>query len=476
MSDIYLVLFVVTLFWILYGILSVLFPITAIVWKRRICRKLKFISEGKLAEPVKNRQLIFERVPGYSFLIPGTVLINLLAICFLFNIVCDNFAQAAPVSQVSIPAKGLYIVNAKYGTDTKWIDVSRQVRKEIHDGVLSIKASNKLAGDPHPDVSKNLQVEYVLDGEHKTVAIPEGQWLHIPPDVDRHHELKPAKSIDELMALVKNCPAEVGFYGKNLSTSRTVEYRPDQPACLASIVKIFVLLEVMRQADKGTLDLSEPITIQREDKKEICTISQALDKMIRISDNKATGALAGRVGFDRVNALPDELEITGLSKKILPEPGVLEKVLDQRVYGDQKPELLDKRRLEPNSLAASLLPQHGTARGIVRYFELLSEKKLINERISAQVLEVFDRNPRKFAPTATPAGFKSGGKGGSIGWWRPSAQPYNMVGWGALIRNQNTAVVFCLWFEWFPESTSGDLQRKWSDTISDSIVNILLGQ
>ena len=234
----------------------------------------------------------------------------------------------------------------------------------------------------------------------------------------------------------------------------------------------------MQQVEQGTLNLSDAITIQRKDKKEMCSISQSLDKMIGVSDNEATSALAERVGYDRINALPDELQIAGLSKKILPELGGLDKVLDQRVYGDHEPgffELLrDKRHLKPNTLAASLLPQHGTARGIARYFELLSEKKLLSENISAKVLEVFDRNPMKVAPIATPAGFKSNGKGGSIGWWRPAAQPYNMVGWGALIRNENTAVVFCLWFEWFPESASEDLKRKWCYTVSDSIVNILL--
>ena len=124
----------------------------------------------------------------------------------------------------------------------------------------------------------------------------------------------------------------MGFFGKNFTTGKTVEYRPDQPACLASIVKIFVLLEVMRQADQGTLDLSESITIQRKESEESCTISAAIDKMIGISDNDATEALANRVGYDRVNALPQELGIDGLSHNILPKPGILPKVLDKRIF------------------------------------------------------------------------------------------------------------------------------------------------
>jgi beta-lactamase class A len=371
-------------------------------------------------------------------------------------------SQTRPTEKSRVKS-ALQIIDAVYGAGDTWINVNNQLIKEIHDNMVSVKVSNKTFGDPYPSEPKSLKVEYMLGNERHTVEVREGQWLHIPSDVARHPELKPVKTESELTALVKNCPAELGFHGKNISTGYEVEYRSDQPACLASIVKIFVLLEVMRQADQNILDLSEPITIMRGDNKETCTISQALDKMIGISDNEATSALAKRVGYDQVNALPNALGIAGLSKTILPQPGALDKILDKRVYADQ-------------TLTTELLPQHGTARGVTRYFELLSEKKLINESVSTKVLEVFDRNPKRWAPNATPADFKSGGKGGSIGWFRPNARPYTMLGWGALIRNQQTAITFCLWFEWFPESTSEDLKRQWCYTLSDSIVNILLTQ
>jgi hypothetical protein len=364
-----------------------------------------------------------------------------------------------------LPAKGLHIISAKYGAGNTWRDVSKQLTEKIRDNSLSIVASNDIAGDPFFGVVKSLRVDYVLDGERRTAQAQEGQWLHIPPDVERHPELRTADTQEELSALLEQCPAEVGFFGKNLKTGATVEYRPDQPACLASIVKIFVLLEVMRQADEELLDLSESITIRREDMKETCTITEALDKMIGVSDNEATTALATRVGWDRVNALPAELRITGLSDKILPEPGVFEKVLDKRVYA--------KARL---CAPHNLLPQHGTARGIVQYFEMLNTGRLISEPVSRRVLEVFDKNPKNFAPNATPAGFKSGGKGGSLAWIRPGRPPYNMLGWGLLIRNEQIALAFCLWCEWFPEDTSEELKRKWCFTLSDGIVSILFAR
>ncbi|MHC4346889.1 MAG: hypothetical protein ACYSUP_19670 [Planctomycetota bacterium] len=43
-------------------------------------------------------------------------------------------------------------------------------------------------------------------------------------------------SVDKLSALAKECEAEVGFYGKNFTTGKTVEYQPGEPACLASVL------------------------------------------------------------------------------------------------------------------------------------------------------------------------------------------------------------------------------------------------
>lgn len=479
MSDIiYLMILFVGLFSVLLGALAVLVPKTLTIWDEKLCRRLRLISKCKPVKPAKAEKFILERLLGCLLLVFGIVVIHYLLVesalwagneskfTFLANKDSENYnlEQQTPVSP-NIPAEGLYIISAKYGTDDKWRDVSRQIREKIRNSTLSIKVSNDIAGDPAFGKVKTLKVEYILDGERNKTQARERQWLHIPSDVQRHPELQAVKTREQLIALIQQCPAEVGFFGKNLKTGETVEHRPAQPACLASIVKIFVLLEVMRQADEGTLELSEYVTIRRKEKEESCTISEALDKMIGISDNEATTALAVRASWDRINALPGELGITGLSDKILPEPGIFGKVLDKRVYG--------KTRL---CAVEDLLPQHGTARGIVRYFELLNSGKLINESVSARVLGVFDRNPKKFAPNATPVDFKSGGKGGSCVWIRPGRPPYNMIGWGVLIRNEESAVAICFWCEWFPEQTSEGLKVKWCLAISDSIVNILLAE
>ena len=82
--------------------------------------------------------------------------------------------------------------------------------------------------------------------------------------------------------------------------------------------------------------------------------------------------------------------------------------------------------------------------------------------ISEKVLESMERNPKYFAPRATPGEYKSVGKGGGLSWKRPFKPEYNMGGWGLYIYNENEAIAFCLWFEWFPEGMEQKEQSEWT--------------
>ena len=333
-----------------------------------------------------------------------------------FQDAVKRIASEKPLPTLAEPAKPneLRIILAEYGAKDQWLDVTEKVQQKIHENQLSIYASNNISGDPIPGHPKQLKVEYLLDGVTKKSRVGEGMKLEIPPVPDPNDALGVVETSQELVTMAKNCPAEVGFYGVNFTSGKMIDYRGDQPACMASIVKIFVLLEVMRQENEGTLNLSEPVVIERGAEEERCSVSEAIDKMIGLSDNEATNALAKRAGYKRINALAKELSIEGISKDILPEPGVLAGVLDKRVY---------KVRVVPKD---EFPPQHGTAKGIVEYFRLLHERKLINEVISKKVFEAMERNPKYYAPRATPAEYKTIGKGGCLSWAQPSRPQYNM--------------------------------------------------
>ncbi len=379
-------------------------------------------------------------------------------------------AQESTSSDSPEHTKGLTIVQARYGAWFSWIDVTELLNSQIVNGVLDVHVGNNLAGDIAYGRRKRLEVEYVLDGVPGALTREEGTQLRLPENAQPLEkeiseatwasDLPDATRVttkNDLVALVQRCPAQVGFYGVNLDTGKTTEYSPDQPACMASIVKLFVLLSVVDEVRSGRLDWGDRLPMGSES----ISITEAVDRMIGQSDNAATNALADKVGFDAVCALPGRLGMDGVSEAILPKPGLLEDVLNKRVVEFKRAPVVP------------FLPQHASAKGMVRFFELLHEGKLISPEHGADVLAALKRHPRSFVPHA-PEGFGVFGKGGSLSWTLPPRPQYNMVGWNLYVRNGKTAVAFCLWGEWFPEKMPDKIKLEWLSAISDGILKVLL--
>lgn len=78
----------------------------------------------------------------------------------------------------------LEIRQAVYGVLTTelpdMVEVTQQLRALVRDNTLSIAATNEIAGDPAPNVVKQLRVEYLLDGKPMTKTVEEGQVLTLP--------------------------------------------------------------------------------------------------------------------------------------------------------------------------------------------------------------------------------------------------------------------------------------------------------
>lgn len=92
----------------------------------------------------------------------------------------DRFSNAATLG-TSPEAKSakLEISKATYGNGARQADVTAKLRAAVADGVLTVKADNTLAGDPAPDVPKELRVEYTLDGVAKSAVVEETGTLSI---------------------------------------------------------------------------------------------------------------------------------------------------------------------------------------------------------------------------------------------------------------------------------------------------------
>jgi beta-lactamase class A len=105
----------------------------------------------------------------------------------------------------------------------------------------------------------------------------------------------------------------VGVCARNLATGVTVAHRADERFPLASVFKVPVMVEVMRQVDRGVLRLDERLTLTEADKSPgstlihchpglALTVRDLLYLMITLSDNTATDMLWRRVGLGSVNA------------------------------------------------------------------------------------------------------------------------------------------------------------------------------
>jgi len=113
--------------------------------------------------------------------------------------------------------------------------------------------------------------------------------------------------------LIRAAPGKVGLVTKDLSTGDTLQWSPEERFPAASIIKIPILVEALRQEQAGRLRLDERILVRPEDKvggfgvlKELGSVESVslldlMTLMIVISDNTAANLCIARVGMEAVN-------------------------------------------------------------------------------------------------------------------------------------------------------------------------------
>lgn len=250
-------------------------------------------------------------------------------------------------------------------------------------------------------------------------------------------------------------PYEIGFFAKDLKTGKVTERSADRSVCLASMVKVFCLTELYRQKHEASLDLSKKIDVPKHGH---ISLLEAADLMIGQSDNAATQALAEFLGREKVNRIPSTLGLESMDDDILPDEGTFRQTLDKRLFGDRH--------------AAAGLPQHGTARDMAAYFDLLLNRKVISESISEELIEFFTKHPKPFS-SHFAGKYNFAGKGGNLLWTRPPKH-YSMMGWSLFLTKQaGEHIVLCVWGEWFPDNMPPEKQSEFLKFITDSVVTIL---
>ncbi len=195
-------------------------------------------------------------------------------------------------------------------------------------------------------------------------------------------------------------PGTFGVVVKDLKTGETFTMNGDQPFQTASLYKLWLMYEVYKQAEEGTLDLAKKMTIEPRHMSQsefdeklplglTVTIERSLWFLITLSSNSAAMALNDYVSWADVNR---SLREAGFSQsRMSGDPG-------ERRYGDWRDEY-------PSS----------TPNEILRFFELIYHRQLLSPAASDKMMfllrnqQIHDRLSKKL-----PAGVVMAHKTGNL--------------------------------------------------------------
>ena len=138
----------------------------------------------------------------------------------------------------------------------------------------------------------------------------------------------------------------VGLFAEDLKTGRTVAIDADTPMPTASVIKLAVLFDAVKQVQEGTAHFDDRLTMTSADPVEgsgvlqffdtplNVTLKDALTMMVIVSDNTATNLAIDRLGLARIDARIQWLGLknTWLYKKVF-KPAVPPVPADQPTFG-----------------------------------------------------------------------------------------------------------------------------------------------
>ncbi|HUG68717.1 MAG TPA: serine hydrolase [Pirellulaceae bacterium] len=254
----------------------------------------------------------------------------------------------------------------------------------------------------------------------------------------------------QLRPLIESHPGTVAVAIRNPKTGEEFLHNADLPMPTASLIKFPVMVEAYRQANSGTVDLQEMITLQEDDKvpgSGILTshfssgaqlsLRDAIRLMIVYSDNTATNLVLDRIGLQSVGDAMEKLEF--------PHTKIHAKVFrrDTSIFPERSREF---------GLGST------TAAETIRLYQLLHEGKLGTDEASASMLSDLRACEDKTKLVALlPPGTKVAHKGGAVAKVRCDA---------GIIEGPASAFAICV-------LTSDNKDQSWQD---DNAAHVLIAK
>lgn len=191
------------------------------------------------------------------------------------------------------------------------------------------------------------------------------------------------------------------FVIKNLSTGESLCYGENEVVSSASLIKIPIMGEVLRQVMEGSLSLDQRIIVNEKDKVPFSILNEltagnsyslkdVITLMIIQSDNTATNILIDLAGMNNINKF---IKNIGLNNTVL-----MRKMMDFNARKDGR-------------------DNYTTAMDMTNILERIYNKELVNKDFSILMLDILKRQLdnsmiRLFIPEETIIAHKTGGLDG----------------------------------------------------------------
>jgi beta-lactamase class A len=138
----------------------------------------------------------------------------------------------------------------------------------------------------------------------------------------------------QLRSLVGPYQGKVALFATDLGSGKTVALDADTPVPTASVIKLAVLFEALKQIEDGRVHLDDKLTLTKPDQvpgsgvltlldtPQPLTLKDALTLMIDLSDNTATNLVIDRIGLQNIDNRIQWLGLknTWLYKKVFQPP------------------------------------------------------------------------------------------------------------------------------------------------------------
>jgi hypothetical protein len=75
----------------------------------------------------------------------------------------------------------LRLISARYGSGGRTADVTGRLQSRVNNGILRVQVNNDtMGGDPAPNQTKQLNMQYLYQGRQRTITVREGDYVQIP--------------------------------------------------------------------------------------------------------------------------------------------------------------------------------------------------------------------------------------------------------------------------------------------------------